>query len=95
MKRAISDRTLVRVLSITGGSLLVLLITAAPFLTGFMAYHQWGDYKTIVTIHVLAGQLMLVAIPFTKVGHMVFFFFVRTLFGSEFSMWRGRRTWSS
>jgi len=74
---------------------LVLLIAAAPFLTGLMAYHQWADYRTIITVHMLAGQLMLIAIPFTKLGHMVFFFFARTLFGSEFSMWRGSRTWST
>ncbi len=74
---------------------LVLAITAAPFLTGFLAYHQWADYKTMITLHILAGQLMLIAIPFTKVGHMVFFFFARTLFGSEFSMWRGSRVWSN
>jgi nitrate reductase gamma subunit len=74
---------------------LVLFITAAPFLTGLMAYHQWGDYRTIVTLHILAGELMLIAIPFTKLGHMVFFFFARIFLGSEFSFWRGNRTWSS
>ena len=73
----------------------VLFITAAPFLTGFMAYHQWADYRTVITLHLLSGQLMLMAIPFTKLGHMVFFFFVRMLFGSEFSLWRGRRVWSA
>ena len=74
---------------------LVLLIVAAPFLTGFMAYHQWADSKTIITLHILTGQLMLMAIPLTKVGHMVFFIFARTLFGSEFSLWRGTRKWST
>lgn len=74
---------------------LILFITAAPFLTGLMAYHQWLDYGTIITLHILAGQLMLIVIPFTKLGHMVFFFFARTLFGSEFGLWRGRRTWSN
>ena len=73
----------------------VLAITIAPFLTGFMAYHQWGDYKTVITLHFLAGELMLVAIPFTKLGHMVFFFFARILLGSEFSLGRGKRVWST
>jgi len=73
----------------------LLFITAAPFLTGFFAYHQWFDYKTIITLHILAGQAMLIAIPFTKLGHMVFFFFVRILVGSEYSFWRGNRTWST
>ena len=74
---------------------LVLLIAVAPFLTGFAAYRQWGDPKTMTTLHILAGELMLVAIPFTKLGHMVFFFFARIFFGSEFSLWRGRRLWST
>ena len=73
---------------------LVLFITAAPFLTGLMAYHQWMDYGTIVTLHILSGELMLIAIPFTKVGHMVFFFFARAFLGSEFSLRRGSREWS-
>jgi ABC-type uncharacterized transport system permease subunit len=38
---------------------------------------------------------MLAAIPFTKLMHMIFFVFARTLIGSEFSMWRGRRVWST
>lgn len=74
---------------------LLLFITAAPFLTGFFAYHQWFDYKTVITLHILAGEAMLIAIPFTKLGHMVFFFFVRILVGSEYSFWRGNRTWSN
>ncbi|MHB1034888.1 MAG: respiratory nitrate reductase subunit gamma [Pirellulales bacterium] len=74
---------------------LVLFIAAAPFLTGFMAYHQLADYRTMITVHVLAGELMLAAIPFTKLMHMVFFFFARALFASEFSLGRGRRVWTS
>ena len=74
---------------------LLLFITAAPFLTGFFAYHQWFDYKTVITLHLLAGEAMLIAMPFTKLGHMVFFFFIRIFLGSEYSFWRGNRTWST
>jgi nitrate reductase gamma subunit len=73
---------------------LVLFLTAAPFLTGFFAYHQWFDYKTVITLHMLAGEAMLIAIPFSKIGHMVFFFFVRILMGGEYGFRRGNRTWS-
>jgi nitrate reductase gamma subunit len=73
---------------------LVLAIVAAPYATGFVACRQWADYRTIVTLHALSGELMLVAIPFTKLGHMVFFVLARTLFASEFSLGRGRREWS-
>ena len=74
---------------------LLLFITVAPFLTGFFAYHQWFDYKTVILLHILAGEVMLIAIPFSKLGHMVFFFFIRILLGSEFSFWRGNRSWST
>ena len=74
---------------------LVLFLTAAPFFTGLAAYHQWGDYKTVLTLHILSGELMLMAIPFTKLGHMVFFFFARIFLGSEFNLWRGSRAWST
>jgi nitrate reductase gamma subunit len=73
---------------------LVLFLTAFPFLTGFFAYHQWFDYKTVITLHMLAGEAMLIAIPFSKIGHMVFFFFARMLMGGEYGVWRGNRTWS-
>lgn len=74
---------------------LLLFITVAPFLTGFFAYHQWFDYKTVITLHLLTGEAMLIAIPFSKLGHMVFFFFIRIFLGSEFSFWRGNRNWST
>ena len=73
---------------------LVLFLTAFPFLTGFFAYHQWFDYKTVITLHMLAGEAMLIAIHFSKIGHMVFFFFARMLMGGEYGVWRGNRTWS-
>ena len=72
---------------------LVLLIAIAPFLTGYFAYHQWFDYHTVMTIHILSGVAMLIMIPFTKLGHMLFFFLYRFLIGSEYSFARGARAW--
>lgn len=72
---------------------LLLLVTAAPFLTGFYAYHQYFDYKTVITLHLLFGELMLIVMPFTKLGHMVFFFFIRIFIGSEYSFGKGKRVW--
>ena len=74
---------------------IVLIITAAPFLTGFFAYHQWFDYTTILTIHILAGEIMLLSIPLTKLGHMIFFFFARMLLGGEYGFSSGSRTWAT
>jgi nitrate reductase gamma subunit len=71
----------------------VLLIAVAPFFTGFLAYHQWFDYRIVMILHILAGELMLITIPFTKSGHMLFFFLYRFFIGSEYSFTRGSRTW--
>lgn len=73
---------------------LLLLITAAPFITGFLAYHQLVKYETIIIIHILFGELMLIAVGLTKLGHMIFFFFVRLNIGSEYSFRGGSRSWS-
>jgi len=83
-----------RVRSITGPmDILVLLIVLAPFLTGFLAYHQWTPYRPMVLAHILSGELMLVCIPFTRLSHALFFFLTRILLGSEYSFTRGRRNW--
>ena len=71
----------------------VWLITVTPFLTGFICYRQWFDYHTTLIIHILSGELMLIAIIFTKLGHMIFFFLAGFFIGSEFSLSRGTRTW--
>ena len=82
----------VRVLT-TSYDYLMLLITLAPFLTGFLAYHQWFDYRTVIFLHILAGEAMLIVIPFTRLGHMIFFFLYRFFIDSEYSFVRGTRAW--
>ena len=83
-----------RVRAITAGyDYLILLITVAPFLTGFFAYHQWFDYNTVIFLHILSGEAMLITLPFTKLGHMIYFFLYRFLIGSEYSFSQGTRTW--
>lgn len=72
---------------------LLLLITLAPFITGFIAYHQMMDYETIIIAHILTGEIMLMAIGVTKLSHMIFYFFVRFFVGSEYSFRGGNRTW--
>jgi nitrate reductase gamma subunit len=85
-----------RVRAISGIADYVLLgAVITPFLTGFCAYHQWFDYTTVITLHLLTGNLMLIVLPFTKLGHMVFFFFVRLCIGSQYSSGRGSRDWKS
>jgi nitrate reductase gamma subunit len=63
---------------------LVLALTVLPMLTGMIAYRQWGDYDLMITLHVLSGNLMLLAVPFTKLSHAVLFFVSRAVTGSDF-----------
>lgn len=72
---------------------IILFITVAPFLTGFLAYYQLTDYKTVIILHMLAGELLLIAIPFTKIYHMVFFFFGRFVLINQHTLGKGSRTW--
>jgi nitrate reductase gamma subunit len=71
----------------------LLALVALPFLTGFLAYHQWGPYRPMLIAHILAGEVLLVAIPFTRLSHMFFFFFTRAYMGSEFGNVRKARDW--
>lgn len=77
----------------TSTDYILLAIACAPFITGYMAYHQWMDARTITIIHILCGELMLIAIPFTKLSHMILFFLSRAHIGSEFGERRGTVTW--
>lgn len=77
----------------TGDDFLFLVIAFLPFLTGFLAYHQWLlPHKTMLILHMLFGELMLIAIPFTRLGHMFYFFMTRSWMGSQFGLW-GTRDW--
>ena len=71
----------------------ILAIVAAPFLTGFVAYHQWFAYKFFAIAHIIAGEVMLVAIPFTRLSHMIFSPLTRAYMGSEFGKIRHARDW--
>lgn len=71
---------------------ILLFIAIMPFITGFLAYHQLlFDYRIMVTFHILSGEIMLIAIPFTKLSHMLFFWFIRAYTGSDFGAVRHSR----
>ena len=71
----------------------ILAIVAAPFVTGFLAYHQWFAYPVMFLLHVIAGEIMLIAIPFTRLSHMLFAVFTRAYMGSEFGGVRKAKDW--
>lgn len=77
----------------TAVDFIILLIVAAPFMTGFWVYHQWAGYPTMTLIHIVSGEIMLMAIPFTKLFHMFLFPFTRGYIGSEFGGVRMAKDW--
>jgi nitrate reductase gamma subunit len=71
----------------------ILAIVAAPFITGFLAYHQWFAYPVMMIAHIVCGEIMLIAIPFTRLSHMIFSPLTRAYMGSEFGKVRHARDW--
>lgn len=71
----------------------ILALVAAPFATGLIAYFQWFDVRLFTLLHVLSGEAMLVAIPFTRISHMLFAPLTRAYMGSEFGGIRHARDW--
>ena len=71
----------------------ILAIVAMPFVTGFLAYHQWFAYRWVMILHILSGEVMLAAIPFTRLSHMVLSPLTRAYMGSEFGKVRHAQDW--
>ena len=48
------------------------------------------DYKTAwVMAHIICGEIMLIAIPFTKLSHVILFFLSRAQIGMDYGIKRG------
>jgi hypothetical protein len=62
---------------------------AAPFFTGYMAYQQFGDYHFWLIAHILSGEIMLIAVPLTKLSHALLFFLSRMQLGMDYGIKRG------
>ena len=78
----------VRILT-TAYDYLLLLISVAPFITGFFATHQIFEYKFWLIAHIISGEVMLILIPFTKLSHVVLFFMSRGQLGMDYGIKRG------
>jgi len=70
-----------------------LIIVALPFLTGVLAYHQTGPVLLMTTLHILAGEVLIALIPFTRLSHALFVLFTRAYMGSEFGAVRNAKDW--
>jgi nitrate reductase gamma subunit len=71
----------------------LLAVVAAPFVTGFLAFHQWFGYEFMVIAHIVCGEIMLAAIPFTRLSHMIYAPLTRAYIGSEFGKIRHAKDW--
>ncbi len=78
----------VRILT-TAYDYVILAISVAPFLTGFLTAHNVGNHETWLLLHIITGEIMLIAIPFTKLAHMVLFFLMRAQIGMDYGIKRG------
>lgn len=67
----------------------ILALAGIPLITGcFAALHMPG-YGFWLTLHMLSGEVMLIAAPFTKLSHIVLYFMSRGQLGMDFSIKRG------
>jgi len=67
----------------------LLAVTVAPFISGFLAFHHIGNYDFWLYTHIISGIVWLVAVPFTKLSHIILFFCSRAQIGMDFGIKRG------
>jgi nitrate reductase gamma subunit len=68
---------------------LLVAIAVAPFVTGLLARYQVADYHFWLIAHILSGEILLIAIPLTKLSHFVLFFMTRAQLGMDYGIKRG------
>ncbi len=73
----------------TAHDLWIMAISLAPLVTGFVAAHQTGEGNAWLLAHIVTGEIWLIAIPFTKLSHVVLFFCSRAQIGVDFGVKRG------
>jgi len=64
------------------------VVTFLPLLTGYMAFHRLGmDYTTMLAVHILSVELLMISLPISKLTHTITFAMSRYYTGSN----NGRR----
>ena len=57
---------------------LVWVLTIGPLVTGYLTMHPLGiSYSMMLSTHIISAELLLIAIPFTSLSHMVLLFIAR------------------
>lgn len=82
----------VKVIS-TARDYFMLILVMVPFLSGFFAHHHFFNYRVVIFIHMIIGEIAIMALPFTSLVHMPFIIFSRFYIDSEHSIISGDRSW--
>lgn len=62
-----------------------LLFVFLPMVTGYaMTHHMFFRYEVLYSLHMIAVNVLLIWIPFSRISHFVFYFFARFIHGQEF-----------
>ncbi len=68
----------------------ILILAAAPFVTGFVArLGMVADYNIWLLAHIIVSEILLILAPFTKLSHIVLFFMSRGQLGMDYAIKRG------
>jgi nitrate reductase gamma subunit len=60
------------------------LLVFLPFVTGYlMTHHLWFRYEVLYSLHMIAVDILLIWIPFSRISHFLFYFFSRTIHGAQ------------
>ena len=61
------------------------LFVFIPMVTGYiMTHHLFFRYEILFSLHMLAVDVLLIWIPLSRISHFMFYFFSRTIHGTEF-----------
>ncbi len=56
-----------------------------PMVTGYMlTHHMVSPYEAMFSVHMFTVDLLLIWIPFSRISHFIFYFFSRTIHGTEY-----------
>ena len=68
---------------------LVWFVTIAPLVTGYIAFHRiGGSAPSLLAIHILSVELLMIVFPFTKLMH-AFTLFIARYYNGAISGYRG------
>lgn len=71
----------------------ILILIFISFLTGFLAFHQYGPYRPMLVTHILSSEILMAAIPFSRLWHMIIYPFSRYYMGADFGAVLKARDW--